>query len=119
MSATQDEIQVTPYTTLAVCGGLLYLVLTFLGYCYVDDTKPERSHRFKRLLTFYNLFFASFHMLQAILLLEVIGAEGSLLGLNSKNSSRGVLVIQVHAVARLVHIMDTVILLSSSQRSAC
>lgn len=112
-----QDIQVAPHAAAAVCAGLVYLAVTLLGYCYADDVKVERGHRFRRLLTFYNLFVASFYMLQAILLLEVLGADGSLLGLDSTNSARGIVVIRVHALSRVLAVVDTVLLLSSSRRS--
>ena len=103
------------FTAIGASLGALTLLVCFVGYWYIQAGDYAKTYSFKRRLTLYDLFAACAFFTQAILAMEVIGANGSVIGMGSENTSRGRILVHVHMFSQLGHLANVAIILHTHQ----
>jgi hypothetical protein len=104
-------VETVPFTAAGVCTGGASLVLCFIAYWYLHGTNSDLSYTQKRWLTLYDMAIAGLFFTQAVLALEVIGANDSVIGFESQNTQRGRILVHVHFFSQVSHLIDTTIIM--------
>ena len=86
-------------------------MLAFIAYWYLHGTDSGLSYNQKRWLTFYDIAIAGLFFTQGVLALEVVGANDSVIGLESTNTRRGRTLTYVHLFSQVCHLLDTAVIM--------
>ena len=108
-------VETARFTAGGICTGGTSLVLCFIAYWYLHGTDSGLSYNQKRWLTLYDMAIAGLFFTQAVLVLEVIGANDSVIGLGSTNTRRGRTLTYVHLFSQVSHLFDTTIIMYTAR----
>jgi hypothetical protein len=108
-------LEVDVFTTTGLICGACFVLLCFIAYWYILPSEDGLSYRQKRLLTFYDLCVACLFFTQAVLVVEVLGATDSAIGMESENTARGKVLLHVHMFSHVSYLLDTVVICYSGQ----